>query len=236
MRAPTIAGLFLLAAACTGNDAVYTPAGASVWNDGYPAAVTAFPPGSPTGTVELASFGLVELAPTEVPPMLTLHVRLAVANISSERPWNVNIPGATVRLGGGDAAHPLLVNGDLTTLPIALIGRGEARTLDLYFPLPAGIREEEDLADLDVRVSIAAPARTTVAQARFTRREPTEVPGPRPESARVAGWGNRWWADPGYAWPTFHRRSGVIAPKAPDQAVVTRLPRWQRAQPRSAQR
>ena len=237
MRAPTIAGLLLLATSCTGSDtAVYTPAGASAWNDGYPAAVTAFPPGAPAGTVELASFGLVELAPAEVSPMLTLHVRIAVANHASERPWNVDLPGATLRVNGSEA-RTLLANSDLSTLPIALIGRGEARTIDLYFAPPSGIREEEDLAELDVRVPIAAPGKPVAAQAHFTRREPAELTTTRKDPVRIAGWGTRWWADPGYAWPTFHRSPGAITPKAPDQAAVTRLPRWQRAPlPRSAQR
>ena len=71
----------------------------------------------------------------------------------------------------------------------------------------------------------------------FTRREPAEVPGVRRDAARVAGWGNRWWADPAYPWPTFHRRPGIATPKPPAQATVNRLPRGQRApQPWSAWR
>ena len=62
MRATTITGLILLATGCSSSDAIYTPTGASTWNDGYPAAVLAVPSDKPAGTVEVASFGFVELA------------------------------------------------------------------------------------------------------------------------------------------------------------------------------
>lgn len=237
MRANSIAALLLLAASCTGNDAVvYTPTGASAWNDGYPAALTAIPASGPTGTLEVASFGLVELTPADMAPITALHVRIVAANTTSNRPWNVDLAGATVRAGDSEA-RTLLANSDLATLPIVLVDRGEPRTIDLYFAAPPGVREEEDLGEWDFRISIAAPGKAVPAQTHFTRREPTEVAGPRKELVRVAGWGGQWWADPNYSWPTFHRRPGVLTPKPPAQAAVSRLPRWQRAvPPRSAQR
>jgi hypothetical protein len=227
MRATPIVGLILLAAGCTGSDSVYTPAGASTWNDGYPAEIVAIPPSMPAGTLEIASFGLVELTPSDMTPMTTLHVRIAVTNASHERPWNVDLAGATVRVGG-EAARTLLANSDLPTLPIALVERGQPRTFDLYFSVPPGVRDEEDLAGLDFRVQVATPARTVQAVVHFTRRDPPERLGARGDAVRVAGWGSQWWADPAFPWPTFHRRSGIITPKPPAQAVVNRLPRWQR--------
>jgi hypothetical protein len=237
MRAISLAGLTLLATACYGSDAaVYTPAGARVWNDGYPAAVIAVPPGAPTGTLEVASFGLVELAPEDMPPLATLHVRIAAANHGSDRPWNVDLAGATLRAGGTEA-RTLLANSDLATLPIALVDRGEPRTFDLYFAVPPGVHDEDDLPELDFSVQLDAGGRTVQAHTHFTRRDPLEVAGPRREAVRVAGWGRSWWADPAHPWPTFHRRPGIATPKPPARAAVNRLPRWQRApQPRSAWR
>lgn len=237
MRATSIAALLLAAAACTGNDAVvYTPAGASAWNDGYPAALSAIPASAPTGTLAVASFGLVEVTPADMASIPTLHVRIVATNNVSERPWNVDLAGATIRAGDREA-RTLLANSDLPTLPIVLVDRGETRTIDLYFAPPPGVREEEDLGEWDFRISIAAPGKAAAAQTHFTRREPVEVAGPRKEVARVAGWGSQWWANPGYPWPTFHRSPGVITPRPPAQAAVSRLPRWQRAvPPKSAQR
>ena len=251
MRATTITGLILLATGCYGSDTIYTPTGASTWNDGYPAAVLAIPPGTPgtpgtpaapgtpAGTVEVASFGFVELTPEDMPPITTLHMRIVVANATSDRPWNVDLAGATIRAGEIEA-RTLLANSDLATLPIALVERGEPRTFDLYFfhfAVPPGVREEEELAELDFRVAIATPGRTVQAQTHFSRRDPTEVAGARKEAVRVAGWGSRWWADPTHAWPAYHRRPGIATHRPPAQATVNRLPRWQRApQPRSAQR
>src|SRR5689334_12536740 len=119
MRATSIAASLLVAAscaaACTGNDSVvYTPGGASAWNDGYPPAITAIPASAPSGTLEVASFGLVEVTPADMAPIATLHVRIAVANRTSERPWNVDLAGATIRAGDSEA-RTLLANGDLLT-------------------------------------------------------------------------------------------------------------------------
>jgi hypothetical protein len=169
-------------------------------------------------------------------PINTFHVRIAVANNAGARPWNVDVAGATLRAADGES-RTLLANGDLGTLPIALVDRGEPRTIDLYFALPPGVRDEEDLPEVDFSVPLTAPARAVRAQAHFTRREPSEVAGARKDAVRPAGWGSRWWADPTYAWSTFHRSPGVITPRPPTQATVSRLPRWQRApQPRSAWR
>jgi hypothetical protein len=235
MRPIPFAALTLLATACYGSDSVaYTPTGASAWNDGYPAAVIAVPPGTPAGTLQITSFGFVELTPEEMSPITTLHVRIAVANATSERPWNIDLAGATIRVGESES-RTLLANSDLATLPIALVERAEPRTFDLYFSLPPGVRDEDDLAELDFRVQLDAAGRTVRTHTHFTRREPTEVAGARRAPVRAAGWGSRWWADPAHPWPTFHRTSGIMTPKPPSQAAVNRPPRWQRTpQPRSA--
>jgi hypothetical protein len=224
MRAIPLAALVLTA--CSGSDSVYAPAGASTWNDGYPAVVLPVPP---AGTLEVASFGLIELTPADAGPMATLHVRV-VATSSSERPWRIDLPAATLRAGGAEA-RTLLANSDLATLPVAVIERGQPRTFDLYFALPPGVRDDEELAELDLRVPIVTQARTLHPQVHFARREQLDLPGLRAEAVRAAGWGSHWWADPTYAWPTYHHRSGILTPRPPAHAVVSRPPRWQR--PRS---
>jgi hypothetical protein len=225
MRAIPLAASLLLG--CTSSDSVYTPAGATTWNDGYPAVALAVP----AGTLEVASFGLVELAPADMGPMLTLHIRIAAANTGSDRPWRIDLPAATLRAGGIES-RTLLVNSDLATLPVALVERGQPRTFDLYFAAPAGAREEDELPELGFRVPIVTPARTVHAQVQFARREQLDLAALRGQPVRAAGWGSHWWADPEFAWPAFHRRPGIATPKPPAHAAVTRPPRWQR--PRSA--
>lgn len=236
MRAISIAGSLLLAASCSGSDSVvYTPAGASVWNDGYPAAVTPVPSGAPAGTLEVASFGLVELAPADLAPLATFHVRIAIANTASDRPWNVSLASATIRAGESES-RALLANSDLATLPVVLVDRGARRTIDLYFAPPPGVREEEDLAELDFSLQLGVSGRMVQTRTHFVRREPVEMTGARKELVRVAGWGDRWWADPAYPWPSFYRRPGIANPRPPSQVAVNRMPRWQRVlPPRSAQ-
>lgn len=238
MRAPTILGLLLLATGCYGSDSIYSPTGASTWNDGYPAAILAVPPGAPTGTLEVASFGFVDLTPADMLPTPTIHVRIVASNATSDRPWNVDIAGATIHTGDGEA-RTFLANSDLGTLPIALVERGEPRTIDLYFSPPPNVRYEDDLAELDFRIKVAAPARAVPVETHFTRRDAAaEGPGARKgPPVRVAGWGSHWWADPTFPWPGFNRGPGIATPRAPTHAVVNRLPRWQRGpQPWSAQR
>jgi hypothetical protein len=227
MRAIPLAALVLTA--CSGSDSVYAPTGANTWNDGYPSAVMPAPPGAPAGTVEVASFGLIELTPADMPPMMTLHVRVVAAN-SSDRPWRVDLPAATVRAGTSES-RTLLANSDLATLPVALVERGQPRTFDLYFAAPGGIRDEDELAELDFRIPVVTAERTFQTQVHFARREQLDLPALRGDPVRAAGWGSHWWADPQYAWPAFYQRPGIATPRPPARAAVNRLPRWQR--PRS---
>src|SRR6185436_18952742 len=106
MRTIQLAAMVLTA--CTDGDPVYVPAGATTWNDGYPAATVTAPPGAPAGTLEIASFGLLELTPDDMAPMTALHVRIAATN-GSDQPWRLDLPAATVRAGGGEA-RALLAN------------------------------------------------------------------------------------------------------------------------------
>jgi hypothetical protein len=226
MRAiPTAA---LLLAACTSSENVYAPVGASTWNDGYPAATLTVSPGSgpPAGTLEIASFGLIELVPDDAGPMLTLHVRIAAAN-AGERPWRLDLPAATVRAGASES-RTLLANSDLATLPVAVVERGQPRTFDLYFAPPGGARDEDELAELDFRIPVVTADRTIPVQVHFTRREQLDLGALRGEPLRAAGWGSRWWANPQHAWPTYHRRPGILTPRPPAHAAVSRPPRGQR--------
>ena len=212
-----------LAACSPSSTATYAPRGASAWDDGYRAVrVQAL-----HGAVELASFGTVEVTPDGGAPMTTLHVRMTIANQRDGAPWTLAGQTIALEIPGERTAHPLFVNTDLATRPIALAGRGEQRVLDLYFPVPPAVADEDDLAAFDVDWCVLTPAGPVEQRTHFDRLREDEAP-PAIAVAHPAGWGAYWWADPSYAWSTFHHEDGVITPAAPSAAAVTRAPLRQR--------
>jgi hypothetical protein len=162
---------------------------------------------APRGTIELASFGTAELVPDEGSPIDALHVRMSVTNIADDTPWAIDLSAATV---GG--VHPVFVNSDLTTLPIAVVGRGERRTVDMYFPTA------EQPTGFDFACPLKTSAGRIEARARFVRDAAT-----KPASATL-GVATAWWSNPAYPWSTYYHRPGVLVPRPPKSAFVTRQP------------
>ena len=197
------------------NDDAYAPSGATQWNDGYRSVVIA----TSRGTIELASFGIVELTPREAPALHTMHVRMVVSNLDDPAPWSLD--AATARLAiDGSSLRPVFVNSDIATLPIAIIDRGEQRVLDFYFALPA---DPPELSAFAFAWQLKTPERRLASSTRFAR-QPAGVP-PRTAIVLLAGWGSHWWCDPAYPWPLYYHHDGPIAPRPPVDVAITRPPR-----------
>ena len=193
--------------------AAYAPNGATGWNDGYRSLVRELP----GGRAEVASFGLVELTPDDTPAMTTLHVRLALANTSSEQPWAFDATRVTLDLGNLHE-HPTFANSDRATLPVAILGRGETATVDVYFALPS---RPIDLSHFGVSWLVSTGGGTRIERTRFAtdERAPSFV-----AVVRRPGWGRTWWFDPKHEWPRFYHRDGIIVPRPPTHVLVTRPP------------
>ncbi len=168
------------------------------------------------GTVDIQSFGVAQLS-VDDQPMAVLHLREAFANQKDTVAWTVELAATTVQIRGARELRPILLNSDLGNLPIAILGRGEHRVVDLYFALPAGAPPDA----FTVTYRINTPDHRFLGKAELVRAVRTAEPS---ERLPAPGWGKSWWADPDHAWPGYERRSGKLIPRAPKQITVVRVP------------
>jgi hypothetical protein len=178
------------------------------------------PAESPTGRIEVSSFGMAELTPDRLPPMQVLHARIALANDLDDSAWQFDARTTQLEIGAFTAA-PLFVNADELSTPSARIPRQEQRELDLYFTVPPTVRRDEDIARFTIAWQVRIGDRAVIGRSAFDGVQ-TDEPG---EGARTVGTGLRWWADPAYPWGQFHRTPGPIVPRPPTRIVVTQAPR-----------
>jgi hypothetical protein len=165
-RSFVFAATVLVGCATTANY-VYVPRGASYWREGYPIEATEVS----QGKIEVTSFGISEL----VPEGTALHVRLTVTNDGDATPWTVTTADQVLELGSV-RNRPVLVKTDVETIPVLAVAQHEHRVIDLYYHLPASVREEKDLATFDLVWQVATPGRLVSARTHFQRveEEPTQ--------------------------------------------------------------
>jgi hypothetical protein len=192
---------------------VQAPSHPTRWIDHYRATVVEVP----RGTVELASFGTVELSPDAGAPISAMHVRMIVSNNADDRPWTLDASQSRLEIAGARVAATF-ANSNLNTLPYAIVARGERAVIDCYFALPANTREPTELT---IAWALRTPDSTSPQRTRLTV---DDIPALRAASALPAGWGRRWWFDRDYPWPSFVRDSGILAHRPPAEVAVSRPP------------
>ena len=165
----------------------------------------------PHGTIEVASYGLVEVAPEDSPLMTTLHVRLALHNSNDEVPWTMDLADTTLALGDA-RLHPTLVNSDLGTLPIVIVDRTSSATVDLYFAVPPRAPDGFAVTWAVTTSAGVLRERTSFAVDRSTT--------PRRGIRLLLGAGKRWWFDPKYEWTAYRHRPGAITTKPPTHVFI----------------
>lgn len=179
-------------------------------------------PGVLRGDIEVVSYGIATISADEGPALPVLHVRETFAN-RADVPWTVELAASTVSYGDAyPAMAPMLVNSDATTLPIMIVNRGQKRVVDLYFPTPQRITDNESLPMFAFTYRVSTPEARYRANAMFA---PSKR-WPRPEErAPEPGWAQQWWADPSYSWATYRRAPGRLVPKTPKRIEIVRVPR-----------
>lgn len=210
-------GFFALAAGCTSAAPyVYYPAEQPTARiDGHPAARYAIPPESPRGDVRIASLGFTEVSPDDDPYVAALHVRMLVSNDAGAGPWSVDTREFRVELRGGPALGQPYVNTDASTLPAVAIQPGQQRKMDLYFPLPRGMDDPDDVPAFDVTWKVRTDTREVVERTPFER---IELESEAPRSVWVTHFGPTWYYDP---WG-FPPRPGVVIVNRPHRVIVRR--------------
>jgi hypothetical protein len=208
-------GLVILAglAGCAGNSQyMYEPNTANATTAGLPAARTPIPQEQPQGAIEVASYGVTDLQrdSTTIP---SLHVRAVVTNDGDETPWMFDTSQQMVEIPGEGKSRAMWVNTDVGTLPNVVIGKGERRVLDFYFPLPDSMQKAAQIPQFDLLWQVKTAARTVASRTSFDRvdREPNDAVYADAGWPLWAGYGPYWWYDPWYpGWGFYHVRPYVV--------------------------
>jgi hypothetical protein len=220
--------LATISAGCAATPAyLYAPEGATLWGDGRPIAVSPIPPEAPRGDVQLSSFGITELTPDGVNPVEALHVRMLVTNNGDDPPWTIDTGEVVLDLAGAGRSRAIFVNTDVVTLPVVSIARGERKTLDFYFPVPADVSDERALPAFDVLWQVITSVRPFASRTTFRAIERFDEQRTSMQVVLVSGWGPFWWFNPVWApGPVFVHPRPIAIRHPPTRVIVTRPPRW----------
>ena len=189
--------LLLLAAAatllggCAENRYLFRPSQqATAQVSGLPAARYAIPPERPQGEVLVVSTGVTEIKPDNV-KQRALFARVIVSNNSDDTTWQLDTRKQAAAMGNS-RIPPTFVNTFGQALPVIEIPKGEKRTIDFYFPLPAGTESNGDIPQFDLSWSIETGTRTIAERTSFDRY--------RVEPVYTSGYYGGYWGYPYYPY------------------------------------
>jgi hypothetical protein len=136
------------------------------------AAEYVIPPGEPRGEVRIVSRGIVDSPRAPGPDQGARAVALSVevTNDSGEA-WALDVPSQVLEISGRTKSQAVVTSSgagapsDVVTIPA-----GQRRTVDLFFPLPSGIREAGDLEAFRLDWRVAAGREVVARQTAFGRR------------------------------------------------------------------
>jgi hypothetical protein len=179
-------------------------------------------PGGLHGDIGIVGFGVASIAGDRGMPLKTLHVRETFTNRADHEPWVIDVSDASVWLGGAAAeTHPVFANSDALTLPLLIVGRGQHRMVDLYFPVGDTV-DEDTLPYFSVTYRLHKGDDRLEAHATLARSDrwlDRDERGPDP------GWATKWWSDPSYPWAQYRHRPGFATPRPPTKLEIVHLPR-----------
>ncbi|HMI86504.1 MAG TPA: hypothetical protein VK550_20565 [Polyangiaceae bacterium] len=185
---------------CAENRYLFRPSQqATAQVSGLPAARYAIPPEKPQGEVLVVSTGVTEIKPDNVPTR-ALFARVIVANNSDETTWRLDTRKQAAVLGNNRIA-PTYVNTFGQTIPVVEIAKGEKRTIDFYFPVPAGTETNGDLPQFDLSWNVETGTRAIAERTSFDRYRVEPV-----YSGGYYGYGY------GYGYPYYPYRWGYYDP------------------------
>jgi uncharacterized membrane protein YgcG len=157
-----------LLGACAENTYLFRPSQqATAQVSGLPAARYSIPPERPLGEVLVVSTGITEIKPNNA-PQRALFARVIVTNNTDETTWRIDTRKQAAVYGNQRVA-PTFVNTFGEPLPVVEISKGEKRTLDFYFPLPAGAESNSDLSQFDLSWHVDTGTRAVAERTSFDR-------------------------------------------------------------------
>jgi hypothetical protein len=155
--------------ACAEGNYLYRPAQqATATVSGLPAARYAIPAERPQGEVLVVSSGVTEIKPNNT-EMRALFVRVVISNNSDEAGWRLDTRKQMAVIAGQSPVAAAYANTFGQPLPVVEIARGEKRTIDFYFPLPAGTESSSDLPQFDLTWNVETGTRPIAERTSFDR-------------------------------------------------------------------
>ena len=200
LLASFLATVALAAGCATQSQYTYVPIGPGA--SGGPAAQYPVPPAAPQGSVYVTSFGFTDFdAGPGAGPQRLLHARLAVSN-GSAMPWEVDGRQQFLAAPGLEPQAPSFMNTNAGNGPIYPVAPGAANVFDLYFALPPGLGQPQNLGGFALDWNVNAAGQVVANQTSFERMNGVaESYDPYPPYVVVGlGFGVGWWYSPFYPY------------------------------------
>jgi hypothetical protein len=182
----------------------FRPATVASSEGGLPASHYVVPPEAPRGEVYVTSFGTRDVGDGgEAAGSQLIHVRLAVANQSSDAPFTVD-PGHLLLVAPGAAPQrPDFLEVDGRQSANTEIGRGQRRMFDVYYRMPGGAADARRVPSFDFDWQVNAGGKLVADRTPFVR-EPYrdyEEAGRTTLAVGVAApWWWGWYGPPWWGW------------------------------------
>ena len=195
-----------LAAGCA-EDYYYTPQVSNAQQNGLPASRIDIPPEQPNGSVQITSGGIAQVKPDAGGKVDVIHVRMVVSNDNDPTPWTVDTSQQILEIPKLGRSAPLFANSDARTMPKIVVARGERHVIDLYYPVPANMKESK-LPEFDVVWNVVTGTRPIASRTVFDRAElqyayDDSYWGYPYGYGYYAGWGPFWYSDPFFGGVAF---------------------------------
>jgi hypothetical protein len=200
-RALFIAAVVSTAALGAGCAHTYTYEPVGPGSAGGPAAQYPVPPTYPQGAVYITSFGFTDFDNGQGGGQRLLHARVAVSN-GSPTTWEVDGRQQYLAAPGLQPQPPSFMNTNAGQGPVYPIAPGAANVFDLYFTLPPGYGQPENLGAFALDWSVNAGGQVVAQQTSFERYADVAYSyATYPPYVYVGlGFGFGWWYAPFYPY------------------------------------
>ena len=181
-----------------------TPGSASAdVTPGTAAATYPIPRDAPSGTLRIASYGLVDIGPqTQSDKRIqAVHVRMTLTN-DGERPWTLDTREQRIALEGYGTSVAAFASADAGSSPptITVAPKGK-RVVDLFFPLPTQLQNQENLPSFEALWRVQVDGQVVSDETPFERMavQPPATYDPTYDYGPNYYWGPPYWYNPYYA-------------------------------------
>jgi hypothetical protein len=176
-------------------------------------------PEKPEGEVRILSYGVTDLGKyRDLPDIRTMHVRMTIKNQQTKN-WSLIAGDQILILPREGRSRPAYANTDVDQkkLPEVIVKPGEQRVVDLYYPLPQGMKKAEEIPNFQFQWDLVTPRQKIVETTPFDRFKISPlVPKVYPYAAAIRdpsfglGWSHNWWHDHDYArWIWYDPDKGL---------------------------